>query len=71
MRRWPLSNRQFYQSGHSLDIDVIEFGHRGTTNHAGAVYHGIRIANQVTEAFSIFKITFDPSDIGVGRSFVK
>ena len=65
-----LSDRQFYQTGHAIDVDAVELGPGGTANRAGTVPHGICALNQATEAFAVLKITFDPSDIDAGWSFM-
>jgi hypothetical protein len=65
-----LIDRQFYQVCHTIDIDTIKLCPRGTANRTGTVYHGIRTVNQATEAFGVLKITLDPPDINVRRSFM-
>jgi hypothetical protein len=65
-----LIDRQFYQAGHTIDIDAIKLCPRGTANRTGTMYHGICTVNQAPEAFGVLKIPFDPPNINAGRSFM-
>jgi hypothetical protein len=65
-----LIDRQFYQACHTIDIDTVELCPRGTANRTGTVDHSICTVNQTTEAFGVLKITFDPPDSNVSRSFM-
>jgi hypothetical protein len=65
-----LSNRQFYQACHAIDVDAIELCPGGTANRTGTVHHGICSVNQATEALAVLKISFDPTHINVSRSFM-
>jgi hypothetical protein len=65
-----LIDRQFDQACHTIDIDAIELGLRGTANRTGTVYHGICTVNQATKAFGVLEIAFDPLNSDVSRSFM-